>query len=412
MQAKSALTETLKSSDSQPLVTHISFLQLGPLRHKTFRWLWLAGLTSFLGTWIHNVAARWTAATLSFSPLSVTTVDTLQVLPVVFLSLGAGKLADSVDRRRLLLTTHAILAAITALMGLFAINRRLSLPILFALTAFIGGFNALNGPAWQATVPRQVPEEEVPGAVALISTAFNVARTIGPAVGAWVLLYFGSATAFFANSASYIFIGLLIWQLPPQPPRPVEGGLASALVDPTLRRLYFVILVFGLLAMPALALLPVIARDALVGGATSYGALLSAFGIGAACTGPFVAAAARRLGYRTFVALACAAGTAGLVTLSLGHALPIAMLGAALCGSGWIVAVSTTNAKVNTHAPAAVRARALAFYITFAFSGQAGGSFIGGWMALHVGLALALQIYAVLMALLAVGVLNLKIDED
>jgi predicted MFS family arabinose efflux permease len=336
----------------------------------------------------------------------------LQVLPVVFLSLGAGKLADSVDRRRLLLTTHAILAAITALMGLFAITRRLSLPVLFALTALIGGFGALNGPAWQATVPRQVPEDEVPGAVALISTAFNVARTIGPALGAWALLYFGSATAFFANSASYVFIGLLMWRLPPQPPRPFEGSLASPLADPTLLRLYLVILVFGLLAMPPLALLPVIARDALSGGATSYGGLLSAFGIGAACTGLFVATAARRFGYKAFVALACAAGTAGLVTLSLANALPAAMLGAALCGSGWIAAVSTTNAKVNTLAPAAVRGRAMAFYITFAFSGQAGGSFFGGWMAQHAGLATALQIYAVLLALLAVGVLNLKIDED
>lgn len=412
MQEKSALTETLKSPAARPQVTPISFLRLGPLRHRRFRWLWFAGLASFLGTWTHNVAARWTAATLSVSPLSVTTVDTLQVLPVVFLSLGAGKLADSMDRRRLLITTHAILAAITALMGMFAVTGRLNLPILFALTALIGGFGALNGPAWQATVPRQVPDDEVPGAVALISTAFNVARTIGPAVGAWALLYFGSATAFFANSVSYVFIGLLMWRLPPQPPRPFEGRVASPLADPTLLQLYLVILVFGLLATPPLALLPVIARDALAGGARSYGGVLSAFGMGAACTGPFVAAASRRLGYRAFVASACAAGTAGLVALSLASTLPAAMLGASLCGSGWIAAVSTTNAKVNTHAPAAVRGRAMAFYITFAFSGQAGGSFIGGWVAQHAGLATALQIYAVLLFLLAAGVLNLKIGEN
>lgn len=411
MQTKSALGGAIKLVVPEA-PTGGGLVQFGPLRHRRFRWLWIAGLTSFLGTWVHNVAARWAAATLSPSPLAVSTVDTLQALPVVLLSLGAGKLADSVDRRRLLITTHVILAAVTALMGMLTAFGSLSLPALFSLTALIGVFGALNGPAWQATVPRQVPDEEVPGAVALISTAFNVARTLGPTIGAWTLLYFGTATAFFANAASYIFIGLLMWRLPPQPPQRREGILASPFADPTLRRLYAVVLLFGLFAMPSLSLLPIIARDAIHGGALSYGGLLSAFGIGAVCTGLFVAAGARRLGYSTFVAMSCLTSVAGLVLLSLAQTLPVASLGAALSGSGWISVISTTNARVNTHAPAEMRGRALALYITFAFGGQAGGSFFGGWMAQQLGLSFALQIYAVLLSALAVGVFNLAIDKE
>lgn len=384
-------------------------MRLGPLRHARFRWLWIAGVGSFLGTWMHNVAARWTAATLSSSPLTVSAVDTLQVLPVVLLSLGAGTLADTIDRRGLLVTTHASLAAVTILMGTLAAVGRLGLPALFVLTACIGVLGALNGPAWQATVPRQVPDDEVTSAVVLISTGFNVARTVGPSVGAWVLVNFGAASAFFTNAVSYVIIGLLIWRLPPQPPHGTEVAQTSSLADPSLRRLYTIVLVFGLFAMPSLSLLPIVARDALHGTAQTYGTLLSGFGLGAACIGPVVAVTSRKLGYTHFVALTCLASAGGLVLLSSAHTSLSGAIGAALCGIGWIGAISTTNAAVNTRARVEARGRALAFYLTAAVGGQAAGSFIGGWMAQRFGLTPVLYTCALLLIMLGIVVFNLSI---
>ena len=72
-----------------------------PLAHARFRALWFAGLVSFLGTWVHNVAARWTAATLSTSPIAVSAVDALQLAPMVLLSLFAGRLADARHNARI-----------------------------------------------------------------------------------------------------------------------------------------------------------------------------------------------------------------------------------------------------------------------------------------------------------------------
>lgn len=408
---KNTLTEAI-----EPPVRRLSALimpiRLGPLRHARFRWLWIAGIGSFLGTWMHNVAARWTAATLSSSPLTVSAVDTLQVLPVVLLSLGAGTLADTIDRRRLLVTTHATLAAVTILMGTLAAFGRLGLPALFALTAFIGVLGALNGPAWQATVPRQVPDNEVTSAVVLISTGFNVARTVGPSLGAWMLVSFGAASAFFTNAASYLIIGLLIWRLPPQPPHVTAVARASSLADPSLRRLYTIVLLFGFFAMPSLSLLPIVARDTLHGTAQTYGTLLSAFGLGAACIGPVVAVISRKLGYSHFVALTCLASAGGLVLLSSAQTSLSGAAGAALCGIGWIGAISTTNAAVNTRARAEVRGRALAFYLTAAVGGQAGGSFIGGWMAQRFGLTPILYTCALLLIMLAIVVFNLSISTE
>lgn len=360
---------------------------------------------SFLGTWVHNVAARWTAATLSSSPIVVSAVDTLQLLPMVVLSIFAGTLADRADRRSLLLLTHLGLTCVAGLMGVLALAGRLSLEVLLVLTCGLGVLGALNGPAWQATVPRQVPDDEVPKAIALMSTGFNLARAVGPAAGAWMLVAFGPGAAFLTNAVSYLVIGALLWRLPPQPPHPHEGERASPITDPGLVKLYVVVAFFGLFAMPSLSLLPVVARDAIAGGAAEYGRLLSSFGLGAVSAGLVVASGARRFGNRPFITLTCLASAAGFWTVAHAQSLQWAMAGAALCGVGWLGTISTVNAAVQMRAAAAVRARALAFYLTFAVGGQASGSLLGGWMASHLGLRVALQACAVAQVALAAVVL-------
>ena len=376
-----------------------------PLAHARFRALWFAGLVSFLGTWVHNVAARWTAATLSTSPIAVSAVDALQLAPMVLLSLFAGRLADAHDRRNVLVATNAGLSAVALCMAGLAALDALSLPVLLGLTGGMGVLGALNGPAWQATVPRQVPDAEVPKAVALMSTGFNLARAVGPGAGAWMLVALGPAAAFLTNAVSYLVIGFLLSRLPPQPPNHGSGPARSPLSEPGLVRLYVVGLFFGLFAMPSLSLLPVVARDALQGDATSYGELLSAFGIGAVAAGLAVASAVRRFGNRPFIALTCVISAGGLAVLGGAHTLPVALAGAALAGMGWIGTISTVNAGVQMRAPAEVRARALAYYLTFAVGGQASGSLLGGWAASQFGLGVALRLCAGALAVVAVVVL-------
>ncbi len=375
-----------------------------PLRTARFRNLWLAGLVSFLGTWVHNVAARWTAASLETSPLLVSAVDTLQLVPMVVLGVAAGAFADTHDRRRVLVATHLGLAAVCAAMAVLAYLERLGLAGLLGLTCLLGVLGALTGPAWQATVPRQVPDDQVPSAVALMSTGFNLARAIGPGVGAWMLVSWGPAAAFATNACSYALISVLMWRLPPQPPAAHAGPRPSPLGVPSLRRLYGVGAAFGLVAMPSLSLLPIVARDGIHGGAEAYGALLSAFGAGAVAAGVLVASGGRRFGAARMVVATCLLSAAGFLQLARAMDLADAIVGAAICGAGWIGTVATVNARVQIEAPASVRARALAFYLAFAVGGQALGSLQGGWLATHLGLPTALRVDAAALVCLAIAV--------
>jgi MFS family permease len=336
--------------------------------------------------------------------MAVSAVDALQLAPMVLLSLAAGRIADTRDRRTVLVFTQLGQSALAATMGGLAWSGRLSLPVLLGLTCLIGVLGALTGPAWQATVPRQVPDDEVPKAVALMSTGFNLARAVGPAAGAWMLVNAGPAAAFFTNAGSYLVIAGLLARLPAQPPLAPGADPPSPLGDAGLRRFYLAGFAFGLFAMPSLSLLPVVARDALGGGATVYGELLSAFGLGAVSVGLAVASAVRRVGNRPFIGTMMLISAFGLSLLASADTAPTALAGAALAGMGWIGTISTINAGVQVRAPAAVRGRALAYYLTFAVGGQALGSVVGGQLAEQLGLAGALRVDAAALVLVAIAV--------
>ena len=163
--------------------------------------------------------------------------------------------------------------------------------VLLAFTFMIGCGAALNGPAWQSSVGEQVPREDLPGAIALNSLGFNLARASGPAIGGLVVASFGADAAFLLNAISYVglIVVLVQWQRPaqefdlaPESLLPAMGaGLRYASLSPRINRVLVRAAVFGLLAAAIWALLPLVARDALAGGPLVYGLLLGAFGSGA-----------------------------------------------------------------------------------------------------------------------------------
>ncbi len=151
-----------------------------PLRHTIFRWLWIASVASNIGTWFQNVGASWMMTTLSPSPALVALVQAATSLPMFLLSLPAGAVADVLDRRRLLLVTQAWMTL--AAFGLWAFTAaHATTPwLLLGFTFLLGLGAALNGPAWQASIPEMVPREDLPAAVTLGSIGFNIARAARP----------------------------------------------------------------------------------------------------------------------------------------------------------------------------------------------------------------------------------------
>ena len=236
-----------------------------------------------------------------------------------------------------------------------------------------------------------VPRNHVASAVALNSLAFNVARTAGPALGGMIVLAAGPVVAFGANALSFLALVacLLVVRIPraheelPREAlhRAIAGGVRYVLHAPDVRAVLLRGGVFGAIASVTPALLPLVARETLGGGAPLYGLLLGCFGIGAV-GGSLIAPALRRRYPLEQVALIASLAVglgAGVVAMS-----PIAGLSAfalLFVGAGWVGTLSTFNVTVQLAAPRWVAARALALYQMCTFGGVALGSFLWGAVA-------------------------------
>src|SRR5204862_4115857 len=162
---------------------------------------------------------------------------------------------------------------------------------LLALCFVVGSGMAMFGPAWQSSVSEQVPAETLPSAVALNGISYNIARSFGPAIGGIVVAAAGAVAAFAANALLYIplLVVLFLWRRSSEPSRLPRERLNRAMVSgvryiansPSIRIVLARTLATGLVGGSVSALMPLVARDLLHGGAQTYGIMLGAFGMGA-----------------------------------------------------------------------------------------------------------------------------------
>ncbi len=385
------------NSDSGARRSSPSFL--APLQSPIFRAVWIASLVSNFGGLIQAVGASWMMTSIGTAEL-VALVQASVTLPIMLLSLPAGAMADTYDRRKMMLAAQIFMLVVSVALTVCTWMGLITPWLLLLFTFLIGCGTALNGPAWQASVAEMVPRDHLPGAVALNSMGFNLARSAGPAVGGMIVAAAGAAAAFVVNAVSYTGLILVLARWRPERPAralpreglrvAMEAGLRYAAMSGRIGSVLLRAMLFGFSASAVLALLPLVARDTVGGGPLTYGLLLGAFGAGAV-GGAVVSPQLRRLLSNESMIRWCCAGF-GLATIALAFAfwLPASMAALAATGAGWMLTLSTFNVTVQLSAPRWVVARMLALYQMAAFGGMALGSWVWGIAAAEEGLPLAL----------------------
>lgn len=377
---------------------------LSPFRYPVFRGIWIASLLSNFGSLIQSVGASWMMLSIAPSPDMVALVQASTALPIMLLSLVAGAMADNMDRRRVMVVAQVFMLAVSLALSICAWAGLVGPWTLLLFTFAIGCGSAFFAPAWQASVGDMVPRTEVPGAVALNSMGFNIARSVGPAIGGAIVAAAGAAAAFGVNAASYIALLVVLarWRRPPRSnalPSETLGiamgaGVRYAAMSPHIRTVLLRATVFGFGASSVLALLPLVAKHLVAGGPLTYGLLLGAFGVGA--VGSALSAARLRENLSTEAIVRWAgcilALAAALVAVSTFLVLTMAAL--LLAGAGWVLSLSTFNVSVQLSAPRWVVARALALYQMAAFGGLAAGSWLWGELAADFTISVSLYISA------------------
>ena len=373
---------------------------LTPFRHGIFRRVWIATLASSFGGMIQGVGAAWMMVALAASAQMVTLVQASITLPIVLLALLAGALADAYDRRKLMIVAQAFMLLVSTLLALFAYLGLITPWLLLVFTFFIGCGAALNAPAWQASVGAMVPREDVPSAVALNSMGFNLARSLGPALGGVIVAAAGAAVAFTVNAVSYVGLIAVLLRWRPERERrmlprerlgsAILSGIRYVGMSPSISSTLVRGFVTGAGASAVSALLPLIARDMIGGGAAIYGLLLGAFGVGA--VGGAFWSHRLRIAYSNELIVRCAlaASAIGITIAAFSKMLALTMAAMLLCGLGWVLIVSILNATVQMSSPRWVVARALSLYQMATFGGLAGGSWLWGYVTEESELSTAL----------------------
>jgi MFS family permease len=378
------------------------------LRHRNFRLFWFGQTLSLIGTWMQSMAQGWLALELTNNAFLVGLVASAGSLPIVLFSMHAGVLADRYERLRLVKICQTLLLIQAGLLFWLTWTGHISIGWLLVF-AFAGGVvGSLEIPARQSLVIELAGRDDLPQAIALNSSGFNLARIVGPALAALVISRLGIAWAFGFNTVSFVtvLIGLMLVDLPPWQPaaklvRPLEGiqeSLRYMRDTPLVAAIMKLVMVYSILGTPFLALMPVFARDRMGLGAGGYGLLLSCVGVGGFVGALGIAAGSgRQAGIKTLVAASYAFPVL-LLALSAARDVRVAYLLLFAAGVAMIINGAVSNAVLQHSVPDALRGRLMAAY-SFVVVGlaQTVGSFGAGVIARAFGVQWAIATGAAMM---------------
>jgi MFS family permease len=373
---------------------------VAPLRYGSFRTLWIANVLSSVGSFIQSVAASWLMFELTRSNTWVGLMVASTTLPLLFLALASGALADMFDRTKLMLLAHAIMGGSAMVMAILTAADLITPEVLLGLGLVLGVGVALNLPTWQALLPSLVPREMIASAVALQSAAFNVARAIGPALGGAIVVAIGPAAGFGINALTYgfVIVGLLMVARTLIAPERQTTSLGAAIglgvryarFTPVFARLLALVSIFAVTSSVVQSVLPG-HTETLGGDAGTLGLLLGAMGAGALLGAFTRQQLLDRFRRRAPMLTITLFGLSG-IGVGLAPNIPVAFVFMFLSGAFWVLTLTNLNATAQLLAPEWIRGRAMSLY-SLAFGGILPiGSIIAGILADAVGTGMSMVI--------------------
>ena len=363
-------------------------------RHRNFRILYPANALSNIGTWAQRVAQDWLVLELTDNNgAALGLVTAVQFAPVLLFSLHGGKMADRVNKRKLLIWTNLVAGVASVVIGILVVAKVIELWHVFVGAAVLGISSALDAPIRQAFTSEIVGHSDVANAVSLNSANFNAGRLVGPALSGFLIAHFSTGPSFIINGATYLFvIAALVAmrekdffiQKKEETLGTVREGIRYALARPDLyvvMMLVFFAATFGLNFQIFNALM---ATKEFGKGPASYGLLGTYIAVGS-LTGALLSARLERL-----------RNTRNIIKLGVLFSLSVTVLSIAptylwyslwlpICGITALTMLISANSYVQTHSDPAVRGRVMGIYLLIFMGGTPFGSLLIGWMTETIG---------------------------
>ena len=385
----------------------------GALRGRDFRLFWAGAFVSNIGSWIQSIALSWLVFQLTNSSFALGLVNFASTVPILLFSLIGGVYVDRTDRRRLLMITQTLLLVLAIALAAIAFAGIARLEYIIIITLLSGTVLAANSPAWQAFIVDLVDAKDLPTAIALNSTQFNLSRVAGPSLAGILLAIIGAAGCFFINGLSYLAVIIaLIFIRPRQAAQKLDdgsvwnrlwAGLTHTIRDPVVNSIIALTSVMTVFGFPYAVLMPVMAQDVLGVGADGYGAMMAATGVGAILASLIVASWGQRFARGQILLFSEMGFAIVLVAFSMSRVFALSAVLLALLGFCMIIYMTTANTAIQMLTPNDLRGRVMSIWVLVSFGFSPIGSLLSGAVAQQWGAPLALGIGGVCCAIAAIS---------
>ncbi len=179
---------------------------LRSFKHRNFKILFSANFLSNIGTWAQGVAQAWLILELTDSGTYLGIVTSLQFAPILFFSISGGKIADKFNKRKVLMLTNLTAGASALSVATLVLTENIKIWHVMFFAFMLGMGNAIDAPVRQSFNVEVVGKQDLPNAVGLNSTNFNIGRLIGPGLSGLLIAAYGTGVSFLLNGISYLVV--------------------------------------------------------------------------------------------------------------------------------------------------------------------------------------------------------------
>lgn len=398
----------MPASHSQPRLVALSY--------RDFRLLWSGQLISVLGSQMQIIAVNWQifqllqgqtyhvtvlgrTLELGAEALGLGTLGLVRVVPIIIFAMVGGMVADTFDRRRLIIATQITSAFFAALLAAISFAGLATVPVIYLLTAAGAAAHAFDNPARQSLVPNLVAAEHLTNAVSLNTLIFQIGTIVGPAVAGVLVGLYDIGLVYALNALSFGAVVLAMVLMSYRGGASAgKSGLSRRSMAEGLRFTYRTKIIwstmlldfFATLFSSARTMLPIVASDVLGLGVQGYGLLATAQPVGALLTG--IALSVRRDIYYQGATLLVSVAIYGLATALFGLSVQLALsyMLLALTGAGDTVSTVIRNTIRQLNTPDRLRGRMTGVNMVFFMGGPQLGELEAGLVAAVFGVPFAI----------------------
>lgn len=370
------------------------------LTHKNFRYYWLGQCVSLIGTWMQNIAQSWLVLTLTDSPLLLGILGTCQFLPVMLFSLFAGIFVDRFPKKKILLFTQTVSMILAFTLAILVFTHEARYWNILIAAVILGCANTIDMPTRQSFFVEIVGKEDLMNAIALNSAVFNLARMLGPAVGAVFLAWFGTGWCFLINGISFgaVIYGILKIEVKPYVRqtkkessifKEIKEGLVYIVNNHNIFETVLLILILGIFGYNYNTLIPVFTKSVLHQKETVYGILMSALGFGSLVGAIIVSVKAKKESIIKKIFIFSILMAVMLIITGSSNVVYIAVIALFFNGIFNINFSTRANSNLQLSSKDEFRGRVMSVY-SLVFAGSAPiGSFLSGFVAENYGVRAA-----------------------